>query len=64
MKRLAELLRGWRWDSKLSVREAAEMIGLTAATYSRLERGEMVDGNTLSTVIRWLLERKDEEPAV
>ena len=59
MKRLAELLRAWRWASKLSVREASELIGLTAPTYSRLERGEMVDGNTLSTVIRWLLRPTD-----
>ena len=32
------------------------MMGLTAATYSRLERGEMMDGKTLAIVLRWLTE--------
>ena len=43
MKKLGKLVATWRWAEKLTAREAAEMIGLTPSTYSRLERGYSVD---------------------
>ena len=56
MKRLGKLVATWRWAEKLTAREAAEMIGLTPSTYSRLERGYSVDGGTLAIVLTWLLQ--------
>lgn len=41
--------------SDLGVREAAAEVGLSSATLSRIERGEAMDGQTLATVLRWLL---------
>ena len=56
MKRLGKLIANWRWAEKLTVRDAAEMIGLTPSTYSRLERGYSVDGGTLAIVLTWQLQ--------
>ena len=56
MKHLGRLIANWRWVEKLTAREAAEMIGLTPSTYSRLERGYPVDGGTLAIVLTWLLQ--------
>ena len=56
MKHLGRLIANWRWVEKLTAREAAEMIGLTPSTYSRLERGYSVDGGTLAIVLMWLLQ--------
>lgn len=54
---LGHVLRKYRLMSELSVRSMAEVVGLNASTYSRLERGEIMDGDTLASVLRWLLER-------
>lgn len=54
---IAEVLRSWRGFQGLSVRDAARAIGLTSATYSRIERGYNADGETLGRVLRWLLSR-------
>jgi transcriptional regulator with XRE-family HTH domain len=61
MKHLGRLISNWRWVEKLTAREAAEMIGLTPSTYSRLERGYSVDGGTLAIVLTWLLQPGVEE---
>lgn len=41
--------------SDLSVREAAAQMELSAATFSRIERGEVMDGQTLARILLWLL---------
>jgi len=42
-----------------SLREVARNMGMSAATLSRVERGEVMDGKTLASILRWLLvERK------
>ena len=64
MKHLGSLLSSWRWQSRMTVRDAAAQIGLTASTYSRLERGHSVDGDTLATVLAWLLKRDVDEPSL
>lgn len=57
MKHLGEILNCWRWQKRITVRDAAVQIGLSASTYSRLERGCSIDGDTLATVLAWLLRR-------
>ena len=52
---LGEVIRKWRHCSDLGVREVARMIGISAATLSRIERGEMMDGKSLALVLRWML---------
>ena len=58
---LAEVLKQWRWASKLSTRDAAKKIGITNSTYWRLERGHPCDGKTLATVITWLLKERNRD---
>jgi len=61
---LGDVLRDWRWARKLTVQEAAKMIGLSAATYNRIERGENMDGAVLAKILTWLLKNapKPEAP--
>jgi DNA-binding XRE family transcriptional regulator len=54
--RIAELLRGWRHHEEMSVREAAERVGIPPSTYQRVEKGYPMSGETLAVVLRWLLE--------
>jgi transcriptional regulator with XRE-family HTH domain len=53
--RLGEVLRKWRRAADIPVREAAELIGVSTATLSRIERGEAMDGTTLAKVLTWLV---------
>ena len=56
--RLAHVLKTYRWAEKLTVRQMAAQLGVSAATLNRFEdgRGEL-SGECLSKVLRWLLER-------
>jgi transcriptional regulator with XRE-family HTH domain len=56
-EQLGEVLEGWRSWQGLNVREAAEVIGITHSTLSRLERGLPIDANNLIVVIHWLTGR-------
>jgi transcriptional regulator with XRE-family HTH domain len=47
------LLKDWRYAEKLGVREAAKIMGLSVATFNRVERGELMDGATLATILEW-----------
>lgn len=51
---LNEVLKEWRWAKKLTTRQFAKMIGSSAATISRIERGENCDGETIAKILRWL----------
>ncbi len=59
---IGTLLKDWRYAEKLGVREAAKIIGLTAATFNRIERGEDMDGVSLSIILTWLLKVKVSPP--
>ena len=52
---LGDVIRRWRMWSELSIREVATMIGVSAATLSRIERGETMDGRTLAKIVTFLL---------
>ena len=56
MRQLGEVLSSWRWAKRLSISDAAAMLGVTRNTFNRLERGENCDGETLAKVLRWLME--------
>jgi transcriptional regulator with XRE-family HTH domain len=40
----------------LSIRDVAHSVGVSAATLSRIERGENMDGVTLAKIFKWLTE--------
>jgi transcriptional regulator with XRE-family HTH domain len=54
--RLGMVLKSWRKQHKLGVREAADLIGISAATLNRIERTEECSGRILAKLLRWLLE--------
>jgi transcriptional regulator with XRE-family HTH domain len=54
--RLSSLLKTWRHREELSVREAAERLGLPSSTYAGIERGRAMSGETLAHIVRWMLE--------
>lgn len=54
--RLGAILHKYRTMSDLSLRELAMEIGTTAPTLSRIERGEMMDGETMVKILVWMLE--------
>jgi len=52
--RVAELLSNWRYMKKLNVRDAAAVVGISSASFSRIERGYMPDGEMLLKLMVWL----------
>lgn len=56
---LAGVLRAWRLHKELGVRDAAKMIGVSSATFSRIERGESMDGGTLAKILLWLIREEN-----
>lgn len=54
--RLASVLKTYRWAERITVRELASRIGISAATLNRFEdgRGDL-SGECLSKILRWLL---------
>lgn len=59
---LAEVLKTYRWASKLTVRDMAKRIGISYSTLNRFEdgRGDL-SGETLAIVLTWLLGRAEGE---
>lgn len=53
--RIGDVLRKWRRASDMGIREAAEIIGVSHGTLSRIERGEAIDGKTMLKLIVWLM---------
>ena len=49
------MLKRWRVLGEMNLRTAAKMMGTSAATLSRLERGENPDGKTLAKILQWVL---------
>ena len=55
---IARVIAQWRWAEKLTVRDAAKLIGFRShSTLCRLEAGEDISAENLSVLIRWLLDR-------
>lgn len=53
--RLGEILWLWRRVSNITLRNLADEIGTSAATLSRIEHGEEMDGTTLAKILTWMM---------
>jgi len=53
---IPELLEAWRHHHHMSVREAADRIGIAGSTYARVEKGHPMSGVTMAAILRWMLE--------
>lgn len=58
---LGTVLRGWRQQAPLSLRDAAADIGIPHCTLSRIECGEAPNRVTLAKVLLWLMGSTDEK---
>lgn len=58
--KLGEVLRGYRDANRYGVREMARIIGTSAATLNRIERGEAAHSGTLAKILIWLLSNGDK----
>jgi hypothetical protein len=52
---LCEVLLDWQRRREIDAKEAARRIGLSHTVYWRLVHGKNLGGDTLATVLRWLL---------
>jgi len=52
---LGEVMRLWRQEHRLSVREAAAQVGISAATWNRIERGHGLSAQVLVKLLDWLV---------
>lgn len=59
--RLGKVIRYWRKMSDIGIREAAQQIGVSHGTLSRIERGEAMEGETLAKVLGWLMSKEREK---
>ena len=59
--RLGKIIRYWRKMSDIGIREAAQQIGVSHGTLSRIERGEAMEGETLAKVLGWLMAKEREK---
>jgi len=55
---LGDVLRKWRIMNERDLRGVAAEIGISAATLMRIEQGKDCDGQTLFTLLQWLMGRK------
>ena len=53
--KLAELVKSWRHRNEMSMREAADEIGISHVVLRKFEMGETVSGPTLLAIMRWML---------
>lgn len=56
--KLGTVIRKYRVNSELSLRDVGQEIGIGAATLMRLEQGRDIDGATLGKVLAWLFSRE------
>lgn len=52
---IGDVMRAWRWREEYTVKEAAEKIGLTPSTFSRIERGLPMTDASMAKLLCWLL---------
>ena len=53
--KIGEVLKEWRYGGRMGIREAAEKIGISHSTLSRIENGKPMDGDTLAKILEWFL---------
>lgn len=53
--RLGEVLYWWRTIMRITIRDMAAELGISAATLSRIENGQEMDGTTLAKILTWLM---------
>jgi transcriptional regulator with XRE-family HTH domain len=53
---ISDIIRAWRHHHELTIREAAERIGIDRNALYRIEHGESVNQATLFQMWRWMLE--------
>jgi transcriptional regulator with XRE-family HTH domain len=63
VRHLAKLLGHYRLLERLSLRDMAADIGISASTLSRIERGELMDGGTLALVLAWVMDTQAKPQA-
>jgi DNA-binding XRE family transcriptional regulator len=54
--RIASLLKAWRHHHQLSIRGAAERLGIPPSTLARIEKDGTMSSETLAVILRWQLE--------
>jgi transcriptional regulator with XRE-family HTH domain len=54
--RIGRLLLSWRHHEEMTIREAADRLGMPASTFARIEKGHAPDSRTLAMILRWVLE--------
>lgn len=59
---LGEVLRAWRIRHGIGIREAARIMGISAATLSRVENNAHYDAITLVKIWDWLLHDPPNHP--
>lgn len=52
--RVGPVIRKYRAMTERNIRDVSKEIGISAATLSRVERGEEMDGETLARILKWL----------
>jgi len=57
---IGKVLRSWRRIEDIGVREAAQVIGVSHGTVSRIERGEQIDAVTMMKLLNWLFGSSNE----
>ena len=55
---LGPVIAAYRAQHRYGVRALAKIIGVSAATLNRIERGENCDGRVLAKILTWLLSDK------
>ena len=58
---LCDVLKQWRWAERLSVREAAKVIGVSSSTLNRFENGKPADQETIVRIMLWLFDGQRRE---
>ncbi|WP_433965995.1 hypothetical protein [Tunturiibacter gelidiferens] len=53
---IAELLTAWRHHHQLSIRGAAERIGIPPSNLARIEKEGTMSSETMAVILRWQLE--------
>lgn len=55
MTNLGRVLQRWRVNEGVTLRQAAKSVGISAATWMRLEHGHKPEGDTLVKLLVWLM---------
>ena len=60
MMKLATVVKQYLWAEKLTNKEFAEQLGISASSLGRFLNGtKSLDGHHLASLVRWLLEESD-----